>query len=44
MKRKKWLSKEEFYKLTPQQETEQYDLIVEQIKLEKQGLLPRMLT
>ena len=43
-KKKKWLTKEDFYKLTPQQETEKYELIAEQIKLEKQGVLPRMLT
>ena len=43
-KRKKWLTKEEFYTLTPKEEAEKYDLIVEQVKLEKQGLLPRMLT
>lgn len=41
---KKWLTKEEFYKMTPEQEAEKYDLLVEQIKLENQGLLPRMLT
>lgn len=44
IKRKKWLTKEEYYKLTPKEEAENYDLIVEQVKLEKQGLLPRMLT
>ena len=43
-KGKKWLTKEEYYKLTPEQEAEKYDLIVEQILLEKQGLLPKMLT
>ena len=43
-KSKKWLTKEEYYKLTPEQEAEKYDLIVEQILLEKQGLLPKMLT
>lgn len=41
---KKWLSREEFYQLTPEQEAEKFDQIVEQIKLENQGLLPRMLT
>ncbi len=44
IKRKKWLTKEEYYKLTPKEEAEKYDLIVEQVKLEKQGKLPRMLT
>ncbi len=43
-KKKKWLTKAEYYKLTPKEEAEKYDLIVEQVKLEKQGLLPRMLT
>ena len=43
-KKKKWLTKDEFYKLSPKEEAEKYDLIVEQVKLEKQGLLPRMLT
>lgn len=43
-KKKKWLTKEEYYKLSPKEEAEKYDLIVEQVKLEKQGLLPRMLT
>ena len=43
-KRKKWLTKEEYYKLSPKEEAEKYDLIVEQVKLEKQGKLPRMLT
>jgi len=43
-KHTKWLTKADFKKLTPQQETEKYDLIVEQIKLEKAGKLPRMLT
>ena len=43
-KNKKWLTKEEFYKLTPKQEAEKYDLIVEQVRLEKEGLLPQMLT
>lgn len=41
---KKWLTREEYYKLTPEQEAEKYDQIVEQIKLENKGLLPRMLT
>ena len=44
IKKKKWLTKDEFYKLSPKEEAEKYDLIVEQVKLEKQGLLPRMLT
>lgn len=43
-KKKKWLTKAEYYKLTPKEEAEKYDLIMEQVKLEKQGLLPRMLT
>ena len=43
-KNKKWLTKEAFYKLTPQQEAEKYDLIVEQVLLEKEGKLPKMLT
>lgn len=43
-KGKKWLTKEEFYRLTPQQEAEKYDLIVEQVLLEKEGKLPKMLT
>lgn len=43
-KRNKWLTKEEYYKLSPKEEAEKYDLIVEQVKLEKQGKLPRMLT
>lgn len=43
-KKKKWLTKKDYYKLTPQEEAEKYDLIVEQVKLEKEGLLPRMLT
>lgn len=43
-KPKKWLTREDFNRLTPEQETEKYDMIVEQVKLEKQGLLPRMLT
>lgn len=41
---KKWLTREDYYKLTPEQEAEKYDQIVEQIKLERQGILPRMLT
>lgn len=41
---KKWLTKEEYYKLTPEQEKANYDLITEQILLEKQGKLPKMLT
>ncbi len=44
IKNKKWLTKDEYYKLTPAQEAEKYDLIVEQVLLEKQGKLPRMLT
>ncbi len=43
-KKKKWLTKAEYYKLSPKEETEKYDLIVEQVMLEKKGLLPRMLT
>ena len=43
-KKKKWLTKDEYYKLTPKEEAEKYDLIVEQVHLEKQGILPRMLT
>ena len=41
---KKWLTKEEYYSLTPEQEKANYDLIEEQILLEKQGKLPRRLT
>lgn len=41
---KKWLTKEEYYNLTPEQEKANYDLIAEQILLEKQGKLPKMLT
>ena len=41
---KKWLTKEEFYNMTPEQEKANYDLIEEQILLEKQGKLPRRLT
>lgn len=41
---RKWLTREEYYKLSSEQEAEKYDLIVEQIKLENQGVLPRMLT
>ena len=44
VKKKKWLTKEEYYKLSQKEEAEKYDLIVEQVKLEKQGLLPRILT
>ncbi|MBE6451109.1 MAG: hypothetical protein E7016_04005 [Alphaproteobacteria bacterium] len=43
-KKKKWLTKDEYYKLSPKEEAEKYDLIVEQVKLEKAGRLPRMLT
>lgn len=43
-KNKKWLTRDEYYDLTPEQEAEKYDLIVEQILLEKQGLLPPQLT
>ncbi len=43
-KPKKWLTKKEYNSLSPAQEKEKYDLIVEQIELEKQGVLPRMLT
>jgi hypothetical protein len=41
---KKWLTKEDFYKMTPEQEKANYDLIAEQINLENQGKLPRQLT
>ena len=41
---KKWLTREDYNKLTPEQEKANYDLIVEQIELENQGKLPRMLT
>ena len=41
---KKWLTREEFYKLSPAEEAERYDSIVEQVLLENRGLLPRMLT
>ena len=41
---KKWLTKEEYYNMTPAQEKANYDLIEEQILLEKQGKLPRRLT
>lgn len=43
-KGKKWLTKEDYYKLTPQEERDKYNLILEQIDLEKRGLLPRSLT
>ncbi len=43
-KKKTWLTKAEYYKLSPKEEAEKYDLIVEQVMLEKKGLLPRMLT
>lgn len=41
---KKWLTKEDFYKMTPEQEKANYDLIAEQINLENEGKLPRQLT
>ncbi len=44
VKTKKWLTKKEYYALSPEEEAEKYDLIVEQVLLEKQGKLPRMLT
>lgn len=41
---KKWLTREEYNNLTSEQEKANYDLITEQIELENQGKLPRMLT
>lgn len=40
----KWLTREEYNALTPEQESKQYDKIIRQIELEKSGKLPRMLT
>lgn len=40
----KWLTREEYNALTPEQESRQYEKIVRQIELEKAGKLPRMLT
>lgn len=41
---KKWLTREDYNRMTPEQEKANYDLIVEQINLENQGKLPRALT
>lgn len=41
---KKWLTKADYYKMTPEQENANYDLISEQIRLENEGKLPRQLT
>lgn len=41
--KKKWLTREEYLKLTPKEEREKYNQIVEQIRLEKEGVLPKML-
>lgn len=41
---KKWLTKSDYYKMTPEQESANYDLITEQIRLENEGKLPRQLT
>lgn len=41
---RKWLTREDFNRMTPEQEKANYDLIVEQINLENQGKLPRALT
>lgn len=40
----KWFTKEDYYNMTPEQEAANYDKIVQQIELEKQGKLPRQLT
>ena len=42
-KKQKWLTRAEYMKLSPKEEREKYDQIVEQIRLEKEGLLPLML-
>ncbi len=39
-----WFTKEEYQKMSPDEETANYEKIVRQIKLEKQGKIPRMLT
>ena len=39
-----WFTKEEYQKMTPDEENANYDKIVRQIELEKQGKIPRMLT
>lgn len=39
-----WFTKEEYNKLTPEQESKNYDKIVRQIQLENEGKLPRELT
>lgn len=41
---KKWLTKSDYYNMTPEQENANYDLITEQIRLENEGKLPRQLT
>jgi hypothetical protein len=41
---RKWLTREDYNRMTPEQERANYDLIVEQINLENQGKLPRALT
>jgi hypothetical protein len=41
---KKWLTREAFNRLRPEEVDQYSDLIAEQIDLEKMGKLPRMLT
>lgn len=41
--KKKWLTRAEYLKLSPKEEREKYNQIVEQIRLEKEGVLPKML-
>ena len=41
--KKKWLTREEYLKLSPKEEHAKYNQIVEQIRLEKEGVLPKML-
>lgn len=40
----KWFTKEQYMRMTPQEEEANYDKIARQITLEKQGKIPRMLT
>lgn len=39
-----WFTREEYQQMTPEQENANYEKIVRQIELEKQGKIPRMLT
>lgn len=41
---KKWLTREEYMKMSEAEEAANHDLIVEQVLLEKEGKLPRQLT